>query len=288
MPPLTSSPLRAIFRRQLDLLRSSRLPRSAPRRLQSSTPGPKPNAAGEAGPKPKLDGVPAADPVPVGSTPVAPISIWSRLGPLTSAGRAYARAQQRRPWATQVVSAVVIYLAADVSAQAIGGKEYVAERTARNMGIGAVSAVPCFVWFVWLSRNFNYPSHALSIAVKIVVNQLVFTPIFNSYFFGSQALLAGDSLAETWDRIRRTVPVSWLNAWKFWPAVTAVNFTFVPIAYRSVFAGIAGVGWQTYMSYLNRQAEIEEEVAHGSSAAVVPAVEVAPLQIDAPKRRMAA
>lgn len=143
--------------------------------------------------------------------------------------------------------------------------------------------------FVWLSRNFNYSSHVLSICVKIVVNQFVFTTTFNSYFFGFQALLAGDSLPEVWDRIRRTVPISWVNAWKLWPAVTAFSFTYVPIEYRSVFAGVVAVGWQTYLSYLNRQAEIEEEVAHGKVAAALPSpAEPAPLQLEAEKRRIAA
>ncbi|OTA78794.1 hypothetical protein M434DRAFT_402189 [Hypoxylon sp. CO27-5] len=284
-----SSPtlFRAVFRRQLEQLRTSRLPRSSPRRFQSSNSGPKPSEVLAEAVKPKP---PVEDPVPVGSTPVPPVSLWQRLGPLTWAGQAYARAQRNRPYATQVASALVIYLAADVSAQRIGGKEYVPERTVRNLIIGAVSAVPNFLWFVWLSRHFNYASHAVSIGVKIVVNQLVFTPIFNSYFFGAQALLAGDSLSETWDRVRRTVPVSWVNAWKLWPAVTAFSFTFVPIEYRSVFAGVVAVGWQTYLSYLNRQAEIEEEAAHSqkTTAATLPAVEASPLQLDAQKRRIAA
>lgn len=142
--------------------------------------------------------------------------------------------------------------------------------------------------FVWLSRHFNYPSHILSLGVKIVVNQLVFTPTFNSYFFGAQALLAGDSLAETWDRIRRTVPVSWVNAWKLWPAVTAFTFTFIPIEYRSVVSGVVAVGWQTYLSYLNRQAEIEEEMAHRRTVAALPAVEATSLQLNTQKPRITA
>lgn len=111
---------------------------------------------------------------------------------------------------------------------------------------------------MFLSRNFNYPSKVLSIATKIVVNQAVFTPLFNSYFFGMQAFLAGETLAECWERIKRTVPTSMKNSIKLWPVVTAVNFTFVPIEYRSAFAGIIAVGWQTYLSWLNRLAEEEE------------------------------
>lgn len=113
---------------------------------------------------------------------------------------------------------------------------------------------------MFLSRNFNYSSRLLSLATKIVVNQALFTPLFNSYFFGMQAFLAGDNLVEVWERIKRTVPTSMVNSVKLWPAVTAINFTFVPIEYRSVFAGVIAVGWQTYLSWLNRLAEEAEAV----------------------------
>ena len=92
----------------------------------------------------------------------------------------------------------------------------------------------------------------------MVVNQICYTPLFNSYFFGMQAALAGDTIEEVWERIRRTVPVSFMNSMKLWPAVTAFSFTFIPMEYRSIFAGVIAVGWQTYLSFLNRTAEKEE------------------------------
>jgi hypothetical protein len=63
---------------------------------------------------------------------------------------------------------------------------------------------------------------------------------------------------EVWDRIKRTVPTSMINSCKLWPAVTAFSFTFIDPQYRSIFAGFIAIGWQTYLSYLNRKAEIAE------------------------------
>lgn len=74
-----------------------------------------------------------------------------------------------------------------------------------------------------------------------------------------QAFLAGDSLVDVWGRIKKTVPTSVVNSLKIWPAVSAINFSFVPIEYRSIFAGLVAVGWQTYLSWLNRLAEQEED-----------------------------
>lgn len=113
--------------------------------------------------------------------------------------------------------------------------------------------------FVFLSGNFNYASKALSIATKAVVNQLVLASTFSTYFFGAQALLSGESMEATARRIKETVPVSWINALKVWPATVAFSMAFLPFEFRSIFAGLVAVGWQTYLSFLNRKAELLEE-----------------------------
>ena len=111
---------------------------------------------------------------------------------------------------------------------------------------------------MYLNRSFNYSSRMLSLATKVTVNQLVFTPVFNSYFFGMQSLLSGDTVLEAWERIKKTVPTSFINSWKLWPAVTAFSFTYIQPQYRAVFAGVVAVGWQSYLSWLNQKAANEE------------------------------
>ena len=87
----------------------------------------------------------------------------------------------------------------------------------------------------------------------------MFTPVFNSYFFGMQSLLSGDSFADAWERIKKTVPTSFINSCKLWPAVTAFNFTYILPQYRALFAGVVAVGWQSYLSWLNQKAANEEQ-----------------------------
>ncbi|TGJ83690.1 hypothetical protein E0Z10_g5077 [Xylaria hypoxylon] len=233
------------------------------------------------------------DPIPVPSV-VPPLLFWQRLGPLTRVGETYARAQRARPWATQVASALVIYLCGDLAAQRIssGGQDKVDNnlkgiangvdendgtkekgrkhdwaRTARSLAIGATAAIPGYIWFTFLSRSFNYSSRVISIGIKVVVNQLMFAPLLNAYFFGAQALLLGDTLAAASRRVVNTVPVSWVNSCKFWPAVTAFTFAFVPFEYRSIFGGTIAVGWQTYLSFLNGRAERLEALRRTEHAA---------------------
>jgi hypothetical protein len=268
--PTAIPPLRSVFRTTLRLRRHQSSSSGSDRNPPSST-----NATDTA----------RSESIPVPNT-VSPLPLWQRLGPLTAVATAYARAQKRRPWGTQFVSALVIYGLADVSAQNIGSDDDIdPKRTARSLVIGGIAAIPSYLWyvvpvavldmtciptvsmpsmqaylltarrFIWLSHRFNYSSHLLSLATKISVSQLLFAPIFNTYFFGAQAALAGCSPAAVVDRIVQTVPTSVVNSCQFWPLVTAFTFTFIPIEYRSVFSGVIAIGWQTYLALLNRRAE---------------------------------
>lgn len=140
---------------------------------------------------------------------------------------------------------------------------------------------------MFLGRSFNYASKTLSLVTKVVVNQIVLTPVLNSYFFGMQALLAGHGFEDAWERIKRALPTSFINSWKLWPAVTAFNFTYVQPQFRAVFAGrkpfarawpfgsrqsaddlsgCVAIGWQTYLSWLNQLAANEAQAARSSQS----------------------
>lgn len=121
--------LRSVLRRKVEFLRHVRQ-----RRAQYSTkPNTPPPTAGEQIPTP-------------GNVPTLPF--WQRLGPLTRAAFAYARAQRKRPYTTQVCTSLVIYFFSDISAQRMGGRDYDPKRTVRSLIIGSISSIPSFKWYV--------------------------------------------------------------------------------------------------------------------------------------------
>ncbi|KAH9880014.1 hypothetical protein J1614_002039 [Plenodomus biglobosus] len=231
--------------------------------------------------------------VPQTAQQTIPGPSWLWLEPIYEPFRAYGRVQQRKPYMTQFISSLVIYFVGDLVAQGIAGdvvavdetsaeeegeaeeKGWVQQwsddrdwsRTGRAIVIGGLSSIPSYKWFLWLGNNFNYTSKVLSLTTKVVVNQALFTPLFNSYFFGMQSLLSGATLSDCAERIKNTVPTSWINSCKLWPIVTAFSFTYIPIQYRSIFGGVIAIGWQTYLSLLNQRAAAMEEGEH--RAAVV-------------------
>lgn len=144
-------------------------------------------------------------------------------------------------------------------------------RTMRHLTVGVGSAIPSYNWFMFLHNNFNFQSKFLSILTKVSVQQAVFTPVFNTYFFSVHSLLAGASLEETFERLKVALPVSISNSVKLWPAVTAFSFVYVSPPFRSIFAGVIAVGWQTYLSWLNQKAarEVEAEMAESDRSSHV-------------------
>jgi len=225
--------------------------RTPPRRLQSTST----SSSSSTNRKVSTVAAPGLQ-IPVPNT-VATLPLWQRLGPLTTAFSAYGRSQRKNPYRTQFLTSLVIYMIGDITAQKINGDEYEPLRTSRALVISAGSSIPSYLWFLWLGNHFNYPSKILSLATKVVVNQAFFTPVFNTYFFGMQSFLSGDSLKDVWERIKATVPTSIKNSCKLWPAVTAFSFTYVPAEYRNLFGSVIAIGWQAYLSFLNRRAEVD-------------------------------
>ncbi|GFP54708.1 PXMP2/4 family protein 4 [Trichoderma asperellum] len=143
-----------------------------------------------------------------------------------------------------------IFFFADLGAQSMNDDDYDPSRTVRNIIIGA--------------------------GVKIFINQLIFAPGINIYFFSMQALLAGDGISGAVQRVQDTLLTSWINSCKIWPFVMAFSLSFVPLEYRSLFTGAINVFWQGYLSLLNRWAEAREaEAAEPLVAAPIALVEAA-------------
>lgn len=126
---------RALVRRQILLLRGRGGQNRPKERLQSSS-----SDSAKSNSPPRQE-----DPIPVANN-VPQIPLWERLGPLTRIAQAYGRAQRKRPYVTQMCSALVIYFCADISAQRIRGKDYEPQRTGRSLIIGAISAIPSYKW----------------------------------------------------------------------------------------------------------------------------------------------
>ncbi|GKZ33182.1 hypothetical protein AbraIFM66950_002971 [Aspergillus brasiliensis] len=167
----------------------------------------------------------------------------------------YSHSQSRRPYITQLCLTPLIYCLGDFSAQIIGNDDFDYHRSLRSVVVGLFIAIPSREWFLFLGRRFNYSSPSLSLGAKVAVNQLLYTPLFNVYFFAFHAILSGEGIMGAVERVKNTVPISIPRSFIYWPFVTAFNFTYVKPQSRSLTTSLFAVFWQSYLSWLNNSAE---------------------------------
>ena len=216
-----------------------------------------------------------------------PAWLWAPLKPLNYPLAAYNRAQRSRPYLTQLLTTLVIFFTGDLFSQyiqrpvpALSVKDQAAPteappattqsaydpmRSIRALIIGGTISIPSYRWFMYVAKLWPTLAHFQSLALKVALQCFLFAPVISTYFFSMQSLLAGDGgdsaqgkVEAAWVRVKDTVPRSWLTGLWFWPFVTAFSFSLVPPMNRSIFNGVAGVCWQTYLGLLNSRAKVGE------------------------------
>ncbi|CAG8947299.1 unnamed protein product [Penicillium salamii] len=175
-------------------------------------------------------------------------------GTLVSLLEWFSKSNSRRPYTTQLCLTPLIFCLGDLSAQMIGDDEFDHHRSLRSIIIGLVIAIPTHEWFMFLGRRFNYSSPSLSLGAKVAVNQAIYTPLFNVYFFAAHGFLAGEGLWGTTERVKEKASISIPRSFLYWPLVTAFNFSYIQPQSRAIATSIFSVFWQSYLSWLNSSA----------------------------------
>ena len=202
----------------------------------------------------------------VPAPPPLPLSYQASraLSPIVRAFRAYGRAQNCRPYTVQLLTSITIYILGDLNAQLLFGekdKPYDPIRTLRMVTIGGILSAPSYRWFLFLSNLFSsrFPK-PVAVALRVLVNQIIFTPVFLTSFFSLQSLLNGSTTEEAGDYVQQVLPTAYKNSCQLWPAVSAINFYWIKLEYRSIFSGVIAIGWNAYLSFLSQKSALEENV----------------------------
>jgi protein Mpv17 len=108
--------------------------------------------------------------------------------------------------------------------------------------------------FRWLEKSSGGASNYATFrnaAKYAVIGHLTFFPLFSTAFFTYMGLLEGLTLRECKERVEHTLPPTIVAGTAFWPAITVVNFMYVPPAARVLYVNGAGLFWNAYLSYEN-------------------------------------
>jgi protein Mpv17 len=160
-----------------------------------------------------------------------------------------------RPLLTSSVTTAVLFATGDITAQQLvekrGFKGHDLTRTGRMALYGGFVFGPvATTWFGFLARNVTLRNRRLETLARVAVDQCVFAPVMIGVFLSSMATMEGVSAQK---RLEKTWWPALKTNWLIWPFVQFVNFTYIPLPHRVLFANIISIGWNCYLSWVNSQ-----------------------------------
>eukprot|EP01111_Echinosteliopsis_oligospora_P015412 TRINITY_DN609_c0_g1_i1.p1 TRINITY_DN609_c0_g1~~TRINITY_DN609_c0_g1_i1.p1 ORF type:complete len:189 (+),score=30.82 TRINITY_DN609_c0_g1_i1:119-685(+) len=155
-----------------------------------------------------------------------------------------------------VTSAISSTLAAIVAQKYVEGRPLDFARTVRLGLFGATIAPLIHQWYLALDRAFHGRKGRDVVITKILMDQLLFAPLINIFFFIYMGFVSG-SFSQILPSIKSGTIPSMLANWKFWPFVQLINFAFVPMHLRSLVGNIAAFFWNIYITVIRQRAAMK-------------------------------
>lgn len=119
-----------------------------------------------------------------------------------------------------------------------------------GMSVGII----CHYWYKYLDAKL--PGRTINIVLKkVVIDQLVCSPVYITIFFLTLAILEKSSWSELKNEIISKAYKLYIAEWIIWPPAQILNFYFLPTKYRVLYDNTISLGYDVYTS----------QVKHGHS-----------------------
>ncbi|XP_072753558.1 mpv17-like protein 2 [Anoplolepis gracilipes] len=125
----------------------------------------------------------------------------------------------------------------------------------RNMAISGMSiGVVCHYWYNFLDTRMAGRTIGV-VLKKVVVDQLICSPLCISMFFLTLAMLENSSWAEFKDEVRKKAHRLYIAEWVIWPPAQVINFYFLPTRYRVLYDNMISLGYDVYTSHVKHNVQ---------------------------------
>lgn len=110
-------------------------------------------------------------------------------------------------------------------------------------------------WQNLVQQLFKGKNDSNAIALKVMLDNLIFSPVMNLFFMTYMAaVVEGQSWSTSRSCIQVAFPAVQAQAWKLWPIVSFINYTYVPLRLRVLLINIVALFWSTFLNLNVRSA----------------------------------
>ncbi|CAN8032019.1 hypothetical protein HPB47_002281 [Ixodes persulcatus] len=166
--------------------------------------------------------------------------------------RIYDRLLRTHPAKTQILTTATVMLSSDLMTQKLVERRdsIDVQRAVRFFLVGLAYSGPTQrAWLILMDKRLVRSTGPVATVKKLVLDQLAFAPVSVFGFLGVLGVLQGRNMADIERSIREKYSTMMKTFYKLWPVAQIINFRYVPLPYRLLYANCVSLVWNTYTSW---------------------------------------
>ena len=166
---------------------------------------------------------------------------------------AYERALESRPVLTKGLTSLIGFAIGDGIAQTLIEHAEMLDvaRLIKFSSFGfLIHGTTCHFFYDFLDRVVP-GKEAKPVATKVMVDQILWNPIFGCMFFSYLTLYDGGSVAQAVVRIQQSLATQVTGSWSFWGPAHIVNFRYVPSEQRLLYINVLQIVYNVFLSCIS-------------------------------------
>jgi protein Mpv17 len=131
-------------------------------------------------------------------------------------------------------------------------KDWDKMRTVKLASTGFPVGLACHNWYIVLDRCLSV-RNGKNLAKKIVLDQLIASPVYICLFFTTLGLWNDWSKVDVIENIKKNGKEVYKMEWYVWPIAQLFNFYFLPTKFRILYDCTISLGFDVYFSYVTNK-----------------------------------
>ncbi|KAH9409900.1 hypothetical protein TYRP_009646 [Tyrophagus putrescentiae] len=133
-------------------------------------------------------------------------------------------------------------------------------RSAHMTAAGLTTGVVTHYWYILLDRCLGSRRTPLVLAKKILLDQVVFSPVNLFVYFSTLGICERSSWRHVkGELVEKGLENIYVVEWAIWPPMQLINFALLPLRYRILFDNVVSLGFDIYSPYVKYKTELSCE-----------------------------